>query len=467
MKTLKIMLFATILFLAMAANAQKNSSCTHCNMTIKDLKHNATIEENGKISHFDAIECLVNYLKEQPNKEHSKLAVADYSTSKLVDAKTAYYLKSKKIQSPMGANLSAFESEEVANNYKKKNGGAVYNWEELKALFSDEKSDASNHFHHNHFRPDSHAPIGVSGDHMHPQGGLMFSYKAMYMSMEGNLSGTEAITDEQIFNSYMNAPQTMTMQMHMLGVMYAPTDKVTLMLMQNYLSNKMDLTHSMTMMDGMKMKENFSTQSRGLGDLKASVLIALYANQSSSMHLNTGISFPIGSVSQKDDTPMKENAKLPYAMQLGSGTVDFSLGATYKKTFTSGSIGAQLSGVLRTGNNTEGYQLGDMGQLNVWGALNLNSCVSISSRVQWLINENISGIDVDLKPMMAPAANTANYGGHQMNGFLGLNYAFSASSNWNKVKFGLEAGVPIYQNVTGIQMNQKYLINAGLKYAIL
>ena len=134
------------------------------------------------------------------------------------------------------------------------------------------------------------------------------------------------------------------------------------------MSNHMDMTHSMTMMDGMKMEEDFSTVSSGLGDLKASVLVALYANENSSMHFNTGISFPVGSVNQKDDTPMKENAKLPYQMQLGSGTVDFSFGATYKKLFTSGSIGAQLSGVLRTGNNAEGYQLGDVGMVTVWGA---------------------------------------------------------------------------------------------------
>lgn len=265
----------------------------------------------------------------------------------------------------------------------------------------------------------------------------------------------------------MNAPQTMTMQMHMLGIMYAPTDQVTLMLMQNYMSNHMDMTHSMTMMDGMKMEEDFSTVSSGLGDLKASVLVALYANENSSMHFNTGISFPVGSVNQKDDTPMKENAKLPYQMQLGSGTVDFSFGATYKKLFTSGSIGAQLSGVLRTGNNAEGYQLGDVGMVTVWGAYNLTQHLSVSTRLQGLLRDDISGVDSDLNPMMAPAANTANYGGHQMNGFLGLNYAFGASSNWNKVKFGLELGLPIYQDVTGIQMNQKFLMNAGVKYAIL
>ena len=39
------------------------------------------------------------------------------------------------------------------------------------------------HSHHNHFRPDSHAPIGVMGDHLHHKGGLMVSLRYMDMMM--------------------------------------------------------------------------------------------------------------------------------------------------------------------------------------------------------------------------------------------------------------------------------------------
>ena len=34
-------------------------------------------------------------------------------------------------------------------------------------------------------RPDGHAPIGVMGDHIHREGEIMFSYRAMMMNMSG------------------------------------------------------------------------------------------------------------------------------------------------------------------------------------------------------------------------------------------------------------------------------------------
>jgi nitrous oxide reductase accessory protein NosL len=467
MKKITTLLFATIIFLATAANAQNTESCTHCNMFIKDLNHNATLTQNGKILNFDAIECLVNYIKEKALTDDAKMTIADYEIGLQVNAESAYYLKSKGIPSPMGANLSGFETEETAREYKKKKGGDIYNWEELKARFDDSKFGAVPHHQHNHFRPDAHAPIGVTGDHLHPHGGLMVTYKAMFMNMDGNLTGSDAIEDEEISKMYMNSPQEMNMVMHMLGVMYAPSNKVTLMLMQNYVSNSMDMIHRMTMADGMKMEEDFTMKSSGLGDLKASVLLALYNSASNSVHLNVGMSVPVGSVNEKGDMPMKDDSKFPYTMQLGSGTVDFNLGATYKKSFTSGSIGAQVMGTHRTGNNSEGYQLGDFAQLNLWGAVNLGKTVSVSARILGVMAEAISGADRDLMPMMAPAANTDNYGHKRVNGFVGLNYAFSNDSKFNKLRLGIEAGLPIYQYLEGIQMNENYTINCGVKYAIL
>ena len=56
---------------------------------------------------------------------------------------------------------------------------------------------ADNHTHHlsghDHTRPDSHAPIGVMGDHLMREGEIMVSYRYMYMDMEGNRTGTNRV----------------------------------------------------------------------------------------------------------------------------------------------------------------------------------------------------------------------------------------------------------------------------------
>ncbi len=94
--------------------------------------------------------------------------------------------------------------------------------------------------------PDGVAPVGVMSDHIHHEKGLMFSYRLMQMNMSGNLSGTDEVSNPDVFSNYMMAPDDMQMQMHMIGAMYGLTDRVTVMAMMNILHNKMD----MTMMNG-------------------------------------------------------------------------------------------------------------------------------------------------------------------------------------------------------------------------
>ena len=45
---------------------------------------------------------------------------------------------------------------------------------------------------HVHERPDTHAPIGVMGDHVMDEGEMMLSYRYMKMEMEGNRTGTDS-----------------------------------------------------------------------------------------------------------------------------------------------------------------------------------------------------------------------------------------------------------------------------------
>lgn len=103
---------------------------------------------------------------------------------------------------------------------------------------------------------DSHAPIGVMADHFHSKGEWMISYRFMSMPMEGNLLGSDSITAAEIATTIPNrffgnpgqpptlrvVPTEMDMDMHMLGLMYAPTDRITLMGMINYRSQAMDHT---------------------------------------------------------------------------------------------------------------------------------------------------------------------------------------------------------------------------------
>lgn len=113
--------------------------CVHCDMTVVDKTHAAQyVTKKGKAYMFDAVECLVMKINQEKNEDElAFILVADYANpGNLVDAKTASYLISKKIKSPMGANLSAFKSEEDSQKLQKEHGGTLFTWESLKSKFS-------------------------------------------------------------------------------------------------------------------------------------------------------------------------------------------------------------------------------------------------------------------------------------------------------------------------------------------
>ena len=61
------------------------------------------------------------------------------------------------------------------------------------------------------------------------------------MSPTRRSDGTTDLSSQDIFNlGFPVAPTSMTMEMHMLGLMYGLTEKLTLSLMGNYMENEMD-----------------------------------------------------------------------------------------------------------------------------------------------------------------------------------------------------------------------------------
>jgi hypothetical protein len=85
------------------------------------------------------------------------------------------------------------------------------------------------------------APGLVPFDIMTGQAGKwMVGYQFMFEKMDGNLVGTGDISKAKILKRFFAAPSDMTMQMHMGMVMYAPTDKLTLMALLPYIRKEMN-----------------------------------------------------------------------------------------------------------------------------------------------------------------------------------------------------------------------------------
>lgn len=113
--------------------------CHYCDMTVVDKTHAAELTtKKGKSTVFDAIECMVRQVNQDNSEEKMAfMLVSDYANpGQLTNAKTALYLISSKIKSPMGANLSAFSTMSLATQYQLDFGGDIYDWTQLKTKLS-------------------------------------------------------------------------------------------------------------------------------------------------------------------------------------------------------------------------------------------------------------------------------------------------------------------------------------------
>ncbi len=311
---------------------------------------------------------------------------------------------------------------------------------------------------------------------MHKKGEWMVSYRYMKMDMDGSQDGKNDISPEEIATTIANpffgmpmqpptlrvVPTQMTMKMHMLGFMYAPTDWLTLMLMGSYIQK--DMNH-ITFMGGMGTTElgRFETRTSGIGDTKLSGLIKLYDDDMHHIHANVGVSFPTGSIDETDDvlTPMgaRPTLRLPYPMQLGSGTTDLLPGITYSGKSGAIGWGAQYSGTVRLGKNDESYTLGDIHELTAWTSYLLSPWISVSARLAGKTTGKIEGQDSEI---VAPVqtADPDNHGGDRADFLVGVNLV-GQSGILHGHRLAAEFGVPIHQNLNGPQLETDWLFTVG------
>lgn len=308
---------------------------------------------------------------------------------------------------------------------------------------------------------DYSAPVGVMGDHTHHAGGWMFSYRYVFMDMGGSRDGTDKIGDDQVLADFMVTPTSMSTQMHMVMLMYAPRDWLTLMGMGTVVQK------------GMKHKTRaggrFTTSSGGIGDTRLTALVRIFHRGTHGVHINAGLSLPTGAIDEKDDTPAGPNQQLPYPMQLGSGTVDLLPGLTYTGRRGLWSWGAQATGTVRLGENSRDYSLGNRFDTTTWGAVRLADWVSTSLRLRWQAWGDIKGADPALNPAVVPTADPDLRSGNRIDGLVGLNFAPQAPrGRMGRLLRGhrlmVELGLPLYQNLPGPQLEMDFSLMLGWQW---
>jgi hypothetical protein len=325
----------------------------------------------------------------------------------------------------------------------------------------------------------SQAPLGVMTDHIHSKGSFMLSYTFMNTMMQGNNIGASKVSDNDVYKNYMMAPETMTMQMHMLMAMYGVTDRLTVMAMGGYMVNNMNMAMDskggymfmngswMYMPAGTSM--GMQTMSSGLTDTKLSALYNFSNKPAQRIIASLGINLPTGTIMATGTTVLGDNQRLAYDMQTGTGSYGLAPDFTYARKnglfYWGGNVGANVN----LNYNSLGYKYGNTYHATAWAGYQFLPFVSATLRAEDVHQDIISGADKALTNSVYettdPTTQTANYGGTWMNMYVGLNF-YMMKPLIERFRLMTEYGMPVYQNLNGTQMALKSNFLVGLQYSL-
>jgi Protein of unknown function (DUF3570) len=262
--------------------------------------------------------------------------------------------------------------------------------------------------HHANHHDHPNIPAGVLFGHtLDKAGDMMVGYRYMRSQQGGDLLyGTHAASEPWVIangcpgtNGCTLFPREMTMSMHMLDLMVAPTDWLTLMLMPQFMDMEMSLYRPSSLPPpdhGLQIHTHgaHGHETGGIGDTGLYALVKLFDVPNHHLHVTAGFSAPTGDVGikLKEGTKNLDGAYIHYGMQLGSGTWDFKPSLTYTGKSDEWSWGAQVGGTKRLeSRNESGFALGDLFETSVWGGYDLTHWLSATVRAAYTWQGSIKG----------------------------------------------------------------------------
>lgn len=331
--------------------------------------------------------------------------------------------------------------------------------------------------HGGHGGHSGNAPAGILFSHVLENAGeFMVGYRYMYGRRAGDtLAGSRPAGDLFIVNNgcEVRACQLTaeTMNMHMLNIMYAPTDWMNLMLMPQF----MDMNMSLRQLAGAPPPAadanggHFHTAgsaghaTSGVGDTGLFSMFRLFRSPDHQLLLGLGVTAPTGAVNitiegmevNRNDPHFGQPLLIHYGMQLGSGTWDFVPSLTYLGQLDQWAWGAQLNSVVRLQDkNSSGFAFGDEFQATAWGSYSPLDWLSMSLRGIYTVQGSVRGRYNGASPNSAPVDFPANYGGRFWDLGMGLN-ATLPSGPLAGNSIGFEWVQPLVTDVNGFQLDRE------------
>ncbi len=127
--------------------------CAYCRMMITEPEFGTqTLNNQGRSFKFDSIECMAAYELTSDDTEniHSSWVPDFLNRDEWMEARSAVYLHSETLRSPMGLNLSAYANRQSALEMQQEYGGEIILFDEVLRIVEQEWLSRNSHSSHSH-----------------------------------------------------------------------------------------------------------------------------------------------------------------------------------------------------------------------------------------------------------------------------------------------------------------------------
>ncbi|MDA9367927.1 hypothetical protein N9872_01445 [Paraglaciecola sp.] len=257
-------------------------------------------------------------------------------------------------------------------------------------------------------------------------------------------------------DNYPVVPTEISQEIHAFLIGYDLNQDITLRIAVPFIKQSSDHISIIPGYDA------FNISSSGVGDVVVLADMPIARTMNSIWRIGAGLSLPTGSIDEQGDTPRAPgNQQLPYTMQIGSGTFDMPLLASYEKFESGFRWGVDAGATLRLNENDRDYRLGHKFSLGSWIKFTSLGPIEPGIRLAYRWQGKISGEDTDLSvpvpafPYPAPVVDPDDFGGQQVD--LAVFARLPLGTNGWYVEANYSQ--PVYRDLNGPQSSEKFHTN--------
>ncbi len=284
-----------------------------------------------------------------------------------------------------------------------------------------------------------------------------FAYHYVHATFEDYQSGTRKVPLVEMQAQFPVLPLEIIQNVHLISLGYQINSRLSLDLQLSYVRQE---TYHISSVPGF---DEFTIHSHGIGDTSIGLNYLAWNDEKDSIHLGAALSVPTGSINEKGRTPRDANQDtlLPYTMQLGSGTLDFSPSLTHIRRMNNSEWVNQVQGTFRMGKNYHNYSLSHRAIIKTSLFYELLPYLQPSIKLMGTYWDRVHGQDDDLVlpggVYPAPVTNPSLFGGRKIDFLLGIRVPIDRGV-FSGHQFEVEVGTPVYQYLNGPQPGENWRI---------